>query len=140
MFIAPLLLLNMDQAPAPPPPPSFVGGVSQNEWQQMGCAQEWQVRTNCTISNPDNDLYRLELERDHSASGLGTWVVEDSDVGMVAFPSHTWQSGQTGDPNGSGAGDISVRFRWRIVRRSDNDTVQLITAAGRVFIEWGICV
>ena len=140
MFVAPLLLLNLAGGAGPPPVPSFTSGASNSEWRAMTCEETWMLRTTCSISNPDDTLYRLVIERDESSSGEGSWVTVDSDYGMASNRSYDWDSMQQGDGTSTGAGGpIFQRFRWRIVRRSDSAVMETITSQ-RESKEWGICV
>ena len=137
-MFTPILILNMIQDTPPPPVPTF-SSVGISEWRAMTCEDTWLVRTTYSINNVDDTLYRLVIERDHSPSGEGSWTTVSSDYGMTSGGNYTWDSEQQGDGTSTGAGGpLFVRFRWRIVRRSDS-AVMSTSTTNREQVEWGVC-
>lgn len=138
MLIPPLLIVNMMQDATPPPPPAITF-VDASDWVEMDCINAWEVRTRCTVTNPDDSLYALELEINSSVDTNDmSWVMEDSDYGMVTNNAFFDDTTLLGDATSTGAGDAYRAYRWTIRRRSDSAQIARETTS-QVTKEWGVC-
>lgn len=138
MFIRPLR--RRSSAAPPPPDPAFGSAftnINSYECEGVGAGETVQVQVAWTVSDPDNDLYSITIERSIT-SGTPSWGAWRSNIACTAVGNTVDDLEIYLDPMGSGIQHWR-RYRLTIRRRSDNTIVDEIITANRL-IEGGECI